>query len=807
VRAGRNHSLAIKKDGSLWAWGRNDYGQLGDGTNTDRPAPVRIGSATDWLSVSTGADHTLALKKDGSLWAWGRNNGGQLGDGTNTDRSSPIRIGSATDWLVVSAGDSFSLALEKDGSLWAWGWNNFGQLGDGTRANRSNLTRIGSANDWLTVRAGGGQSLAIKKDGSLWAWGRNDYGQLGDGTNTDRPSPARVGSATDWLAVSAGGYHSLVLEKDGSLWAWGGNTGGQLGDGTNTDRFSPVRVEVPLQPDVPQTTKVLGGTALSELQSVSPDKSVLVFSPSSAPSLAPGDVIVAGVSATTPTGLLRKVVSVSSSSSGVTVQTSTASLQEAIPEGAFSATATLTPNSVQAASTAAVTGNDAQPLNASAVTGNLGVTISKGNMAFGVGKVSVSGSASFSQAPTITFSSNWDLNNLQASVALSAQETATLTATATPGASGGLNIDLLDKPIFFAPITIMVGPVPVVLFPSLQFKLKVSAGVSGGSTATASVVQKSTVTAGLAYDNGRLTPTGSFSNTFSSPLADPGASGISGNLRVSVGPVVTLALYDVAGPQVNVDGFLDYSIQPSQTPWWVLSGGLQAGAGLNVPYLKLSVSDPNLIQWSETILQASGSAQTLPAAPSNLQGSSTSNSITLSWSDNSNDETGFIINRAVGSGWIEVGRTGAGVKSFIDTGLQPGTEYCYYVGSYNEAGTSWSAQAISVTTKTAVSPPAKPTWQLPAKNYLAGGNVEILWNDWNNDATNVTGYIIYVSNDYPDAANPTWTEIDRVGPNTRSYVVPYSAFDNDARVKSVRIGAYNSAGETLSDIMILYAQA
>jgi C1A family cysteine protease len=194
IAAGYRHTLAIKSDGSLWAWGSNDFGQLGDGTNTDRNAPVQVGTAKDWAAVSAGETHTVALKADGSLWAWGSNDhGGQLGDGTDTNRNIPVRVGNAADWAAVSAGWGHTVALKTDGSLWAWGLNSSGQLGDDTDTNRNVPVRVGNAADWTAVLAGGYHNLALKADGSLWAWGYNGYGQLGDGTNTSKNIPVHVG--------------------------------------------------------------------------------------------------------------------------------------------------------------------------------------------------------------------------------------------------------------------------------------------------------------------------------------------------------------------------------------------------------------------------------------------------------------------------------------------------------------------------------------------------------------------------------------------------------------------------------------
>ncbi len=198
VSTGDRYTLAIQADGSLWAWGRNHMGQLGDGTTTERLSPVKIGSDTDWDSVYGGAmSFTLALKSDGSLWAWGRNHVGQLGDGTKTDRLSPVKIGS-DQWKMVSTGGNsldgvrHSLGIKKDGTLWAWGENDYGQLGDGTTTDRLSPVKIGSDTDWDLVYGGGGHSIGVKTNGEIYSWGDNFFGQLGDGTKTSRNAPAKI---------------------------------------------------------------------------------------------------------------------------------------------------------------------------------------------------------------------------------------------------------------------------------------------------------------------------------------------------------------------------------------------------------------------------------------------------------------------------------------------------------------------------------------------------------------------------------------------------------------------------------------
>jgi alpha-tubulin suppressor-like RCC1 family protein len=243
--AGYFHTTAIKTDGSLWSWGFGACGRLGDNTTVNKSSPVReITSSTDWRQVSGGGKHTNAIKTDGSLWVWGNNNFGQLGDNTIVIKSSPVQeITSSTNWCQVSAGVDHSGAIKTDGSLWSWGNGVSGRIGDNTTVNKSSPVReITSSTNWCQMDNGNNHSNAVKTDGSLWAWGRNNYGQLGDNTTTDRSSPVQeITSSTNWCQVSTGFRHTTAIKTDGSLWSWGYNRYGRLGDNTTVTKSSPVR--------------------------------------------------------------------------------------------------------------------------------------------------------------------------------------------------------------------------------------------------------------------------------------------------------------------------------------------------------------------------------------------------------------------------------------------------------------------------------------------------------------------------------------------------------------------------------------
>ncbi|WPB80036.1 RCC1 repeat-containing protein [Archangium violaceum] len=240
--SGGSHSAAILEDGSVWAWGYNSQGQLGDGTNTARSTPTKVPGISGTL-VGAGSSYTLVQKTDGTIWAWGHNEQGQLGVGSSSTRLAPAQMQGLSGVTAVASGSSHTVALRQDGTVWTCGRNDYGQLGDGTLNRRSAPIQVPSLSGITSVAASANQTFAVRQDGTVWAWGANDYGELGDGSTTRRMSPVQIPSLTGVVAISAQGNHTLALKQDGTVWAWGRNYNGELGDGTYTQRLVPVQVQ------------------------------------------------------------------------------------------------------------------------------------------------------------------------------------------------------------------------------------------------------------------------------------------------------------------------------------------------------------------------------------------------------------------------------------------------------------------------------------------------------------------------------------------------------------------------------------
>jgi alpha-tubulin suppressor-like RCC1 family protein len=241
VASGNSFSLALEADGTVWAWGANGDGELGNGSDSNSFVPVQVAGLTGVTAIAASVYDGLALKSDGTVWAWGANFDGELGNGTTTESNTPVQVIGLTGVTAISA--SFhDLALRNDGTVWAWGANFYGELGNGTTTQATMPVRVSGLTGVSSIAAGNVHSVAIRNDGTVWAWGANFSGQLGDGTNTDHATPIRVPNLANITQISTKWHYNLALGADGIIRAWGANSFGQLGNGTTSDSNIPVQV-------------------------------------------------------------------------------------------------------------------------------------------------------------------------------------------------------------------------------------------------------------------------------------------------------------------------------------------------------------------------------------------------------------------------------------------------------------------------------------------------------------------------------------------------------------------------------------
>jgi alpha-tubulin suppressor-like RCC1 family protein len=245
IDPGNSFVIALKA-GTLWSWGYNGYGQLGQGDTTDRSVPTQIGTDTTWIKVAVGRDHAIALKSDGTLWSWGRNDQGQLGLGDSggsgegeseiANRSTLTQIGTDTNWSKIYSGVSHNMAIKSNGQLWSWGLDNYGQLMVNNTINRSTPVQVGALTTWTEAYPGHLHSVAKRVDGTVWVAGHNGFGQFG--TNQipiTSSTPVQIGAGNTYNKIAVGYNHTLMIRSDGTLWGAGHNGFGQCGNGTFTN--------------------------------------------------------------------------------------------------------------------------------------------------------------------------------------------------------------------------------------------------------------------------------------------------------------------------------------------------------------------------------------------------------------------------------------------------------------------------------------------------------------------------------------------------------------------------------------------
>ncbi|MBD3914328.1 cutinase family protein [Nocardioides hwasunensis] len=268
--AGGQSSCAVRADGTAWCQGRNDFGQLGDGTTTLQVSPVQV-SGTGWSRIATGGSFTCGVKLDGTLWCWGLNNLGQLGGADKATSVLPRQVGTANTWRDVSASWQHGCATQADGSAWCWGQNDRGQLGAGNANARSTgPVRVVGDQQWTSVVAGGQTTCGTTVSGTAYCWGENSMGNVGDGTITNRNQPTVVTGGLQFSQISTTWGRTCGVTTNGQVWCWGENSNGELGDGTRTNVAKPVQVST-------SGTFTSVGTALTASCAVRSDGQVLCW--------------------------------------------------------------------------------------------------------------------------------------------------------------------------------------------------------------------------------------------------------------------------------------------------------------------------------------------------------------------------------------------------------------------------------------------------------------------------------------------------------------------------------------------------
>jgi RHS repeat-associated protein len=247
IAAGEGHGLALRSDGTVWAWGENVYGPLGVPSVTFADFPLRVAGLSNIVSIAAGADHSLAVQSNGTVWAWGTNDYGQLGTGNLTWSTVPVQVVGITNAVAVAGGGfersgSHSLALLSNGRVMAWGYNGYGELGNGTFTESEVPVLVTGLSNVIQIKAGIYHSMALTSNGQVWCWGLGAYGQVGNGSNNYYTNATQTLSLSNIVNIAAGGLHSLALKSDGTVWAWGENGNGQLGLGSTNNTATATKI-------------------------------------------------------------------------------------------------------------------------------------------------------------------------------------------------------------------------------------------------------------------------------------------------------------------------------------------------------------------------------------------------------------------------------------------------------------------------------------------------------------------------------------------------------------------------------------
>jgi alpha-tubulin suppressor-like RCC1 family protein len=244
VAAGIYVGLALKADGTVWAWGYGANDQIGNGSTADSDVPAQVSNLTGVTAIASNGADSFALKSDGTVWSWGSGMNGALGNGTTVSSDVPVQVTGLSGVVALAGSQESGYALKGDGTVWAWGWNGYGQLGDNTTINRSTAVQVQGLTTVTAISGGFYAGLALKADGTVWDWGLGQHGALGNNAVVNSSIPVAVSGLATVTAIAGGGQSGYATKADGTEWAWGSGGAGQLGNATTTDSSIPVAVSV-----------------------------------------------------------------------------------------------------------------------------------------------------------------------------------------------------------------------------------------------------------------------------------------------------------------------------------------------------------------------------------------------------------------------------------------------------------------------------------------------------------------------------------------------------------------------------------
>jgi alpha-tubulin suppressor-like RCC1 family protein/fibronectin type 3 domain-containing protein len=683
IAGGAHECAALKSNGTVWAWGQNNFGQLGDNSTTDRNSPVQVTNLTTATAIAGQGYHNLALLPGGFVWAWGSNSSGQLGTNTLIDSHIPVQVSNLSGVTAIAAGEFHSLALKSDGTVWAWGENSDGQLGNNSTIDSSVPVQVSSLTGVTAIAGEGSSSLALRSDGTVWAWGNNPRGELGIGNQTDSSVPVQVVNITGVSVIAANWRNGMALKSDGTVWMWGYNLNGTLGNGTTDDYLGPVQVS-----GLTGVTAIAGGWQQS--MALKSDGTVWDWGYNLAGELGDG-----------------------------TTTTRTTPVQVAGLSGVVAITGGMQTGHALASVPPAPTGLTATP---SGTQVSLSWTAPLWATSYHVKRSTVSGSGYATIAsPTATSYVNTGLAN---------GTTYYYVVSAVDIFGEGANSNQAIATL------IPAAPTGLAATPS---GTQVALSWAASSGATSYNVKRSTVS-GSGYATVNNSASASYTNTGLSSgatyyyvVSAVNAAGESANSSQAATTLIPSSPAGLAATPSGSQVALSWTASSGATSYNVKRSTVSGSgyATVNSPS-GASYTNTGLISGAtyyyvvsalngggESANSSQATATLIPAAPTGLTPTPSGTQVALSWTSSSG-ATSYNVKRSTvsGSGYASV-ITGVTAASYTNTGLSSGATYYYVVSAVNAAGESANSGQASTTLI-----PAVPTGLTPA---LSGTQVALAW--------------------------------------------------------------------------------